>query len=434
MQTATKVNDLFLVYIDDAIIENYQQVLIDLYQPFVGTRAIALYLTLKNCNFGQDPTSYHRLIAQCSCDFSDLRAEFAKLEAANLITTYAGSVDEFSLLVYQVNSPLTPYHFLKDLMLIKVLTSFAGEEVLAEIKAREQKRTAHVDAISGLTNISHLLKDVYQQNLSAPIVDQALIEQQKPALHTNNETKFNFDTFLIHLPTSVRVAYDFEVEMRQLILKLANMYDLDSQQMAIIFNIALQKNKGIISDKLLRKEAYNFVIEDLRRENLRHEIRTSEKAKAAAAGLPKPIQNPAVQRALSQMKQLSSLEYVKLLTGSITPQDYKNIERLSLEYHLPEEVINVLINYVYRSKKTLSLPLMEAIAQGWHKQKIETAEAAYFALRDNQQKSKQRKTTSTAQNMPVRARRTENKSNFDDQKLGVDDLALVEKLFEELGD
>jgi len=434
MQTATKVNDLFLVYIDDAIIENYQQVLIDLYQPFVGTRAIALYLTLKNCDFGQEPTSYHRLIAQCSCDFSDLRAEFAKLEAANLVTTYAGSVDEFSLLVYQVNSPLTPYHFLKDLMLIKVLTSFAGEEVLAAIKEREQKRTAHVDAISGLTNISHLLKDVYQKNLSAPIVDKTLIEQQKPVLHTNDDNKFNFDTFLIHLPTSVRVAYDFEVEMRQLILKLANMYDLDSQQMAIIFNIALQKNKGIITDRLLRKEAYNFVIEDLRRENLRHERQTSEKEKAAAAGLPKPIQNPAVQRALSQMKQLSSLEYVKLLTGSITPQDYKNIERLSLEYHLSEEVINVLINYVYRSKKTLSLPLMEAIAQGWHKQKIETAEAAYYALRENQQKSNQRKSATTTQNMPSRARRTENKSNFDDQKLGVDDLALVEKLFEELGD
>jgi len=434
MQAATKVNDLFLVYIDDAIIENYQQVLIDLYQPFVGARAIALYLTLKNCDFGKEPTSYHRLISQCSSEFTDLRADFAKLEAANLITTYAGTVDEFSLLVYQVNSPLTPYNFLKDLMLIKVLTSFAGEEVLTVIKEREQKRTAHVEALTGLTNISHLLKDVYQQNLSGPIVDKKLIEEPAVTFTPEKQSKFDFDTFLIHLPTSVRVGYDFEVEMRQLVVKLANMYDLDSQQMAIIFNITLQKNKGMITDKILRKEAYNYVIEDLRRENLKHEQKTSEKAQAVAEGMPMPIHNPELKRALGQMKELSAVEYVKLLTGSVTPQDYKNIERLSLEYHLTEEVINVLINYVYRSKKTLSLPLMEAIAQSWHKQNIVSAEAAYYALRANQQKTKQRKAAGAQPQGYAKARRTENKSNFDDQKLGVDDLALVEKLFEELGE
>jgi len=434
MQPATKVNDLFLVYIDDTIIENYQDVLIELYQPFVGARAVALYLTLKNCDFGKEPTSYHRLVAQCACEFVDLREDFAKLEAANLVTTYAGTVDTFSLLVYQINSPLTPYNFLKDLMLIKVLTSFAGEDVLNKIKAREQQRTAHVDAISGLTNISHLLKDVYQKNLNGSIVDKKLIEQPKQTLEAKRTSKFDFDTFLIQLPTSVRVGYDFEVEMRQLIIKLANMYDLDSQQMAIIFNITLQKNKGLITDKILRKEAYNYVIEDLRRENLKHELKESEKEKAAAAGLTKPIQNPEVQRALTQMKELTALEYVKLLTGSVTPQDYKNVERLSLEYQLTEEVINVLLNYVYRNKKTLSLPFMEAIAQGWHKQDINSAEAAYYALRENEQKSKQRKTTGEYARKEAKPRRSENQSNFDDQKFGVDDLALVEKLFEELGD
>lgn len=430
MKQDSRVNDLFLVHLDDAIIDNYEKILIDLYQPFIGWKAVALYLTLKNSFRVSEPTSYHKLITKLSCDFAELRQEFVKLEAANLLTTYEGNLDEFAVFIYQVNTPLSHYQFLKDLMLVKVLTSFIGEEALVELKNNEQARTAHINKIADLKNISHLLKDVYQVNLKTALVDQEMINDQQPAITPKAMNKFNFDTFLILLPTSVRIGYDFTAEIRQLIFKLAEMYDLDSEQMALIVNTTLQKYKGIITEQSLRKEAYNYVIADLRRENLQYEMKQVEKDAHRTSTLTPAIQNPDVQKALSQMKRLDAREYVKMITGSLTPQDYKNIERLALEYHLEQEVINVLINYVYHSKKTLSLPLMEAIAQSWHKQKITTAEAAYQALRENERKTKKRKLTKTK----TAAKRTENKSNFADQKLDADEVALVEKLFEELGE
>ena len=431
MKSTSRINDLFLVYIDDAIITEYEQVLINLYQPFLSGRAIALYLTLKNCNYGTDPVSYHKLVTSLNYEFETLKTEFEKLEAANLITTYEGKVDEFSIIIYQVNSPLSPYQFLKDPSLVKVLESFIGIEALEEIKHQEQLRVQHLKLVDGLTNISHLLKDVYRENLVTPTAQQEQFQPTHLPVEQQIQDNFNFDTFLILLPASIRLEYQFSHEIQQLIYKLAEMYAFTSEQMAIVFNLSLQKGKGIVTPELLRKEAYDYVVEELRRENIQQQPnKTATEEQSDAPQQTSHIQNDAARKALLQMQRLSAQEYVKMITGSLTPQDCKNIDRLAIDYQLEQEVINVLINYVYYNKKTLSLPLMEAIAQTWHKQGIKTAEEAYIALRENQKKAKKHQENKQKKAITYE-RRTEKKSNFDDQKLDLSQ-AEIDKLFEGL--
>lgn len=425
MLKTTRSNDLFLTYTDENLIFDYEKNLIELYQPFISTSAVALYLSLNKYNYVSTPIPYHKIMATMSCPLQDLPEAFSRLEAANLLTTYKGMLDGYQIFVYQLNSPLTVYEFLKDPLLTRVLTSYIGEEAVAEIMLKDEKRTQGLEKIHDLQNVSHLLKDVYRESLISHESVKPAIEKET-APEKFSETKFTFDTFLIMLPPSIRAEFDFTLNIKNLLLKLSQLYDLNSEEMAIIFNMSLQKGKGTISEDLIRKEAYEYMMKTLRIENAKDQIEMIPQPEQLEVATT--ITNPTIKQALSQMKKLSTFDYVKMITNSLTPQDYKNVERLIIDYHLAEEVVNVLINYVYHDKKTLSLPLMEAIAQNWHKRNITTAEEAYLALKENTKKSKARATKTTEQRY---AKRTEKISNFDDQKVELTDEE-IKKLLEGL--
>ena len=140
MLKSSKTNDVFLVYLDETLIADYQTSLFKLYQPFIGGFGIALYQTLMQYAQVHEPITFHRLLIDLNSDFDVLPDTFARLEAAQLVTTYQGEIDGFPAFLYQVNSPLTTFEFLKDPLLVRVLTSFIGDDRVAFIRADEAEK------------------------------------------------------------------------------------------------------------------------------------------------------------------------------------------------------------------------------------------------------------------------------------------------------
>ncbi|MGL5042299.1 MAG: DnaD domain protein [Culicoidibacterales bacterium] len=408
------VQDLFLIRRVDTIIEAWDNVLVELYLPFLGTKATMLYILLKTIPQKKEPTSHHQLLQQTQLPFEELAPLFKKLEASGLISSYLTKVDEIVVYLYAVHSPMGATDFLKEPMFVRVLSSYIGQESLNQIISRVNQQKQNSQYISSLENISAHFKVVFQEELCG-VDEQLTAVDDNLAYEITGQEQYFFDTFYLMIPVSIRESFTFSTSLKQLLGKIAQMYALDSGQMATVFNVAYQKANGKLEEADLRSAAYTLTLTKLR-------ATKSMPSPAASSDGMASIKNEALRKALFLMKAKPTLEYIALLTDNVTPIDVSNVEQLILDYQLKEEVVNVLVDYVYKTNNTLAKPLMVAIAQQWSKQNIDSAEAAYFALKNFAQKAKKRQAEKIAKpNMSFSKKRTEIIPVFEEATSEVDE-------------
>jgi len=414
-----KVTDLFVVIPTETVYEQTNTLLTELYQPFLGTQAIGIYQTFRLLYEWQKPVSFHKLLAYTKLEFPEIVKNLEQLCAANLINYFIGKSNDYDVQVFKIQSPLTKDQFLKDPMLVCTLAGFLGPELTKKIESNHLNKVNDFPDILTLTKQEIRFADVFKERLKITNADSS--QQVIPSIIADK--KYFFDTFLILLSAGVRQHFNFNPAWKQLLADIADLYSLTSEQMALAFSEVYRLSRGAVTEDGLRKSAYKFTMNALRSEEASSK-KFSEQAVQKNANVQivdaKITKNTAAKKALQQMKTVPALEYVKLVSNSITPQDIKNIERLLIDYQLPEEVINVLINYVYNETGNLSWPYMQTIAQNWRKINVVTAENAYIVLR-NFMKAREKRSNNKKEYKGV-PRREERVSVFEDANFNSDVL------------
>ena len=175
------------------------------------------------------------------------------------------------------------------------------------------------------------------------------------------------------MPKNIDTARVFTKEIKELIINLSYIYDIDAIKMSSIIKGCFNE-KGTINKDDLRKSSRNFyqfnnggilptIIDCSQPEYLRKPIGdTSNRAKM-----------------IYTFETISPREFlIKMNNGNDpTRRDLKLVEDLLVDYKLKPGVVNVLIDYILNvNKRKLTRGLVELLAGEWQRLGIETVEDA----------------------------------------------------------
>ena len=189
----------------------------------------------------------------------------------------------------------------------------------------------------------------------------------------NINSNFDFNFLINSMPKNIDVNRVFTKEIKELIINLSFIYDIDAIHMSNIIKGCLNE-RGTINRELLRKSSRNYyqfdnggilptIIDNSQPEYLRKPVGdTSNRAKM-----------------IYTFETISPRELlIKKNNGSEpTRRDLKLLEDLLVDYKLKPGVVNVLIDYILNvNNKKLTRNYVETLAGEWQRLGIETVEEA----------------------------------------------------------
>ena len=193
------------------------------------------------------------------------------------------------------------------------------------------------------------------------------------------------------MPRNIDTGRVFTKDIKELIINLAFIYDIDAVKMANIVKGSFNE-RGTINKEELRKSARNYyqfdnggilptIIDNSQPEYLRKPIGdTSKKA-----------------RMIYTFETISPKELLvsKNKGSEPTRRDLKLVEDLLIDYQLEPGVVNVLIDYILNiNEKKLTRNLVETLAGEWQRLGIETVEEA-MNIAEKEFKKRNRKNVRT---------------------------------------
>lgn len=362
------------VVVNKTILHNEdRKIITSLYLPIIGTDAVMLYFTLwadlDNSEILSSEFSHQKLVSSLRITINELQTSFDKLEAIGLIKAFIkeGNVNNY---IYEIFSPVSASEFLSHPILNIVLYSNVGKREYDNlVKAFKIPRLN----TSNYKDITKSFNDVFEST-SMTSYDLSLEDIRKyNKLKLNINSNFDFNFLISSMPKNLDTSKMFSKDIKELIINLSFIYDIDAIKMANIVKVSLNDN-GTINRESLRKNARNFyqfsnggllptIIDNNQPEYLRKPIGdTSRRAKM-----------------IYTFETISPRELLinKNNGNEPTRRDLKLIEDLLVDYKLKPGVVNVLLDYAINvNNKKLTRGFVETIAGEWQRKGIETVEDA----------------------------------------------------------
>ena len=362
------------VVVNKTILHNEDRKIITrLYLPIIGTDAVMLYFTLwadlDNSEILSSEFSHQKLVSSLRITINELQTSFDKLEAIGLIKAFIkeGNVNNY---IYEIFSPVSASEFLSHPILNIVLYSNVGKREYDNlVKAFKIPRLN----TSNYKDITKSFNDVFEST-SMTSYDLSLEDIRKyNKLKLNINSNFDFNFLISSMPKNLDTSKMFSKDIKELIINLSFIYDIDAIKMANIVKVSLNDN-GTINRESLRKNSRNFyqfsnggllptIIDNNQPEYLRKPIGdTSRRAKM-----------------IYTFETISPRELLinKNNGNEPTRRDLKLIEDLLVDYKLKPGVVNVLLDYAINvNNKKLTRGFVETIAGEWQRKGIETVEDA----------------------------------------------------------
>ena len=362
------------VVVNKTILHNEdRKIITSLYLPIIGTDAVMLYFTLwadlDNSEILSSEFSHQKLVSSLRITINELQTSFDKLEAIGLIKAFIkeGNVNNY---IYEIFSPVSASEFLSHPILNIVLYSNIGKiEYDNLVKAYKLPRFN----TSNYNDITKSFNDVFEST-GMTSYDLSLDDIRKyNKLKLNINSNFDFNFLINSMPKNIDVNRVFTKDIKELIINLSFIYDIDAIKMANIVKVSLNDN-GTINRESLRKNSRNFyqfsnggllptIIDNNQPEYLRKPIGdTSRRAKM-----------------IYTFETISPRELLinKNNGNEPTRRDLKLIEDLLVDYKLKPGVVNVLLDYAINvNNKKLTRGFVETIAGEWQRKGIETVEDA----------------------------------------------------------
>lgn len=365
--------DTYVVINKTILHDEDRKILTDLYLPIIGADAVMLYFclwsSLDSSQIVSKDFSHQKLVSSLRMTINEIYDNRSKLEAIGLIKTLVkkGDVNNY---IYEIYSPASAGEFLSHPILNIVLYSNIGKiEYDNLIKAYKLPRFN----TSNYNDITKSFNDVFEST-GMTSYDLSLDDIRKyNKLKLNINSNFDFNFLINSMPRNIDVSRVFTKEIKELIISLSFIYDIDAIHMSNIIKGCLNE-RGTINRELLRKSSRNYyqfdnggilptIIDNSQPEYLRRPIGdTSKRAKM-----------------IYTFETISPRELlIKKNNGSEpTRRDLKLLEDLLVDYKLKPGVVNVLIDYVLNvNDKKLTRNYVETLAGEWQRSGIETVEEA----------------------------------------------------------
>lgn len=385
--------DTYTVVNKSIITEKDKRIISLLYQPIIGHAATALYYTLiddlDKSELISDDLTHHHIMTNMQLSLENLIIAREKLEAVGLLKTYMKQ-DNINHFVYLIYSPLSAIDFFNHPILNVVLYNNLGKvEYEKMVSIFKMPRINLKD----YTDVTCSFDEVFS-SVSGTVLeyDDCIMKSESSNILVNKS--LDFDLIISGFPESQINSRCFTDEVKQLINKLAFLYDLNTLDMQSIIRGCINE-KGLIDKTLLRKSCRDYYKFD------------------NAGKLPTLIYNrqpeflkKPVGDSSKRTKMIYTFENItpyqllkaKYKGGEPTDRDKKLIESLLVDLKLNPGVVNVLISYVLKvNNEQLTKSYVETIAGQWKRLNIETVEDAMNVTQKEYSKLKKKaeKTKST---------------------------------------
>ena len=375
--------DTYIVVNKTILSDESRKILNILYQPIIGSIATNLYFTLwvnldKNEIISTDQT-HNNLANSMQLSISEIKDARNKLEAVGLLKTYIkkSSINQY---IYEIYSPLSANSFLNHPILNIILYNIVGKNEYDKIV--NYFKLPKYD-ISEYKDISSSFSDIFKINnyKKANISNTDIKKREISNIDIN--TNIDFDLIISSLPNSSINKNTFNNEVKDLIVKLAFVYNLDNLQIVDIIRTSLLE-RGIIDKIKLRKNARNYyqfehngslpiLIDKTQPDELKTELKD----------------NSSESKMIYTFENTKPYDFLKSKQNGALPtsRDLKLLEILSIDYGLNYGVINVLIDYVLKvNDNKLNKGFIDTIAGEWKRRKIEKVPDAVRIAREEYKK------------------------------------------------
>lgn len=372
-----------------------RHVLTDLYLPILGTEAFSLYLLLwekiPNKEVITQRKSHSELMSLLGIDLKRFYEARIKAEALGLIRTFEKKDDLGAYYIYQLFEPLSPDEFFKDDLMSIFLYEQVGESkyrLLAD-------KYAHSDLI--LKDSNEITKDfleVFQlsnsdlintptevKNAQENFVENS--EVKKPALNEKEIPQLDWELISDRIQQLFKIHPDDLLENQELILSLHAFYGLDEITLIDLIGKTCDiVNNKIDPDRLKKSVQDRF--EKNANISVKRQTETVEKETTTTDF------NRSDQLILQQAKSMTPADFLATQKqksgGFIGTVESRALRDMAMKTYLPASVLNIMVYYILQNSPTLTLPLMETMANDWQQNNVQTPEQALQRITDFQTK------------------------------------------------
>ena len=387
--------DQYVVVNKTILTEIDKKNLINLYEPIIGFGAVSLYLTLwsdlDTLELMSRDFTHHHLMSILKCSLEGIKQASDALEAVGLMKTYfkEGDINSY---VYELYSPLAASEFFNNPILNIVLYNNVGEEEYNYLK--KMYRKVNVD-LKDYVEITKTLNETFEST-SMPIVEA----RSREVLPLNIESDIDFDLIISSIPKGILNEKAINKKMKELIINLSFIYDLDTLKMMELIRASLNE-RGSIEKDTLRKNARKYY-------QFNHGNLPTLIYRTQPEYLKTPMGDTSRKgRIIGVFENTSPYDFLKSKYHGANPtsRDLKLLEMLMIDLELNPAVVNVLLDYVLKKNNNkLSASYVETIAGQWKRSGVKTArEAMDLAEKEHKkmQKSSDKKVVRNLKEAPV---------------------------------
>ena len=337
-----KSKDVYRVECAHSIESNTLQVLINLYQPLIGCDGLLLYLTLLSESKRDTLESFTKLLTITNMDSIIFDKAIAKLEEYMLVRSYYKEGETRDTYLFILHKPLNAKDFVSSNVYMSRFRNTVGQKIAELIISNLLSGTINTSEFEDITRkIRHRKEEEYDNTVSYVTI--------QPKYNFSNEDdsiEFDYEKFI-----STTSSLVFPVELRtkenmNLIGKLATVHGLSVDRMRILVNRVTDiETMEFDKDKLMV---------------------LAQKAEPDITKASDPYDLPPVSFLQSKQKG-----------AEVSLADKKILEKLSMDMHFNNNVINVLIEHILNiSDNRLNPQFVYKIAGEWARDGVSSKEEA----------------------------------------------------------
>lgn len=376
--------DVYTAFNATILSENDKLVIINLYEPIIGSQAVSLYLTLwcdlERINVDNPHHTHHHLMTILKSRLDDILLARKSLEAVGLLKTYLKENDNINEYIYELYSPLSAYEFFNHPILNVLLLNNIGDREYNEIKKHYKRSTINKSEYQEITSS---MNETFKSVNSIEGINEEIVKENKIGVNLDN--LIDFDLIEASIPKSILNNKAFNKKTKELINQLAFVYNLDSLKMSNII-IASLDSVGLIDKEKLRTNVRNNY------QYNNNGVLPTLIYRTQPSYLKTPSGDTSTNgKIIYAFENTRPYDFLKIKNKNVepTPRDLHLIEHLAVDFHLPSGVINVLIDYVLKvNKGSLNKNYVETIASVLSRKGIKTVPDAMETLRRNKKASK----------------------------------------------
>ena len=365
--------DTYVVVNKTIIDTEARKILTMLYQPVIGSLPIMLYFSLwsdlDKSEIISTELTHHHLITNMHISLEEIVEARKKLEAIGLLKTFYKE-ENINNYIYQLYSPINANDFFNHPILNVVLYTNLGKKEYQHLKSYFKIPRINTSSYEDITaSFSEVFKSV-------PLTSYEVINdniRKKNIQKLNINTDFDFEFLIESTPTNIDKNKVFTKEIKELILELSFLYDLDVMKIKDIIPTSLNE-RGTINKDEFRKNCRNYY--QFENKGLLPSVIYNQQPEY----LKKPTgDNSKRAKMIYTFETISPYELLKSKNNGSEPtnRDLKLTEDLIINYSLKPGVVNVLIDYILKTNNNkLTRALAETIAGQWQRLNIETVDEA----------------------------------------------------------